>query len=262
MFRNRVRPPSPPLDEVTAERLLCGAPIEELPEAYRPLGLLLADASGPANEDELLGSATAAAEFVAAHEAATTPRRRTRSLASSVLLAFTLAATTGTAVAATQGALPQPIQQVAHEALGAVGITVPGITRSGDQSGGGSGDTTPAVGASNTATTTTAPGATTTTAPTPGVTPAGDQNRSGDVGDNPNAGGNGNANPGEGNQGQGGEGGQGSTGNQGNPGTNQGNPGSNQGNSPGDPGSNLPSQSNGKGNGPPEVPPGQVKSQG
>ncbi len=45
MFRHRVRPPSPPLDEITAERLLRGDPIDDLPDAFRPLGQLLADAN-------------------------------------------------------------------------------------------------------------------------------------------------------------------------------------------------------------------------
>src|SRR4051794_30186603 len=132
MFRHGVRPPSPSLDELTAERLLCGAPIEDLPDAFRPLGQLLADASAPARADELRGSAAAAAAFVAAHHAANAPRRRMRTMTASVLTALTLAATTGTAVAATQGSLPEPVQQVAHEALGAVGISVPGIAHHDD----------------------------------------------------------------------------------------------------------------------------------
>src|SRR4051794_24796880 len=128
MFRNRVRPPSmPPLDDLTAERLLRGAPVEDLPDAYRPLGRLLADATGPANPDELAGSTAAAAAFITAHHRANSPRRRRRSLAASCVSVVILAASTGTAFAATQGALPQPMQQVAHDTLGAVGISVPGI---------------------------------------------------------------------------------------------------------------------------------------
>ena len=132
MFRHRVRPPSPLLDEITAERLLRGDPIEDLPDAFRPLGQLLADANAPARTGELRGSAAAAAAFVAAHHAANAPRRRMRTMTASVLIALTLAATSGTAVAATQGSLPEPVQQVAHEALGAVGISVPGIAHEDD----------------------------------------------------------------------------------------------------------------------------------
>jgi hypothetical protein len=125
MFRHRARPPLPPLDEATVDRLLDGAPIAELPEAYQPLGQLLADARSPALEQELDGSAAAAATFVAVR-AAETPRRRVWSMGALALLALTVAASTGTAVAASRGALPQPVQAVAHDTLGAVGISVPG----------------------------------------------------------------------------------------------------------------------------------------
>jgi hypothetical protein len=265
MFRNRVRPPTPPLDEVTAERLLDGAPIEELPSAYRPLGQLVARATGPATDGELAGSATAAAEFVAAHDAATAPRRRVRSMATSVFVTLTLAASTGTAVAAVQGALPQPIQQVAHEALGVVGIGVPGINRENHDpaSGNRSDDPAPSVGVSATPSSTTTPtgarggvvaattsngadGSTSTNTAT--APPSSDDSGTPPIDHeaNPNAGagnnsGEGNPNPGDGNQGVGG-------GDQGAP-----------GGQPAGPPSNLPSQSNGKGNGPPQVPPGQAK---
>ena len=254
MFRNRVRPPTPPLDEVTAERLLRGAPIEDLPEAYQPLGELLADARRPATDAELAGSAAAAAAFVAAHDAANRPRRRVRSLAGSAFFAVTLAATTGTAVAATQGALPQPIQQVAHEALGAVGISVPGIQSDPagtDGSDGTSHSGTDPAGDAVTPATPTTP--TTPAGGAPAATPdgstgsdtGGGETPEGVAGENPNAGpgnnsGNGNPTPGEGNQGNG-NGGQAGT------------------DTPQTPGSNLPPQSNGKGNGPPQVPPGQAK---
>ena len=73
----------------------------------------------------------------------------------------------------------------------------------------------------------------------------GNETPQGVAGENPNAGpgnnsGNGNPNPGEGNQG---------------------NPGGGQtgAETPEPPANNLPAQSNGKGNGPPQVPPGQAK---
>jgi hypothetical protein len=263
MFRNRVRPPTPPLDEVTAERLLRGAPIDDLPEAYQPLGQLLADARRPGTEGELAGSAAAAASFVAAHHVANGPRRRAWSVGASALLAVTLAASTGTAVAATQGALPRPIQQVAHEALGAVGISVPGTQAQRDHSddrGGDSpagNDADPASGSRVSSTPSTVP---TGDAPagssgseivtgdgatgTDGTIDAGGQTPQGVAGENPNAGpgnnsGNGNPAPGEGNQGNGN--------------------GGNEVVTPETPSDHLPEQSNGKGNGPPVVPPGQTK---
>src|SRR3954452_23503511 len=127
MFRYRACPPSPPLDDATAERLLTGAPLDDLPATYRPLGELLAAASGPPRPHELRGSTAAAAGVVAAHAAANGSRRRHRSMVASVLTAVAVVASTGTAMAATQGALPEPVQAVAHQALGAVGISVPDI---------------------------------------------------------------------------------------------------------------------------------------
>jgi hypothetical protein len=263
MFRNRVRPPTPPLDEVTAERLLRGAPIEDLPEAYQPLGQLLADTRRPATDTELAGSAAAAAMFVTAHSAANGARRRVWSLGASALCALTLAATTGTAVAATQGALPRPIQQVAHEALGAVGISVPGIQPERDQTGNGDAHDNgndPSTGSSSASTPKTSP-ATGGAAGSSGAqvengdgsTGSGDavETPQGVAGENPNAGagnnsGNGNPTPGEGNQG--------------NPNPGDGNQGGGQAEPPTTvPTNNLPDQSNGKGNGPPEAPPGQTK---
>jgi hypothetical protein len=267
MFRNRVRPPTPPLDEVTAERLLDGAPVEELPAAYRQLGALLARAAGPASAEELAGSATAAAEFVAAHHAATTPQHRVRSLVTSVVVTLTLVTSTGTAVAAVQGALPDPIQQVAHDALGVVGIAVPGIARRTEPGPRDGADSTPPVTVSDSDTQSPSTPSTLSTTPSgaggavvPAMTPAapGEQPAVGDPSAppvqheaNPNAGapgndeGEGNPNPGDGNQGVGG-------GDQTPPGGGQ----------PSAPGSDLPPQSNGRGNGPPQVPPGQDKKIG
>jgi hypothetical protein len=258
MFRNRVRPPTPPLDEVTAERLLRGAPIDDLPEAYQPLGKLLADTRRPGTHGELAGSAAAAAMFVAAHSAATSSRRRVWSVGASALFALTLAATTGTAVAATQGALPRPIQQVAHEAFGAVGISVPGIQPEREQTGDGAHDGNGnATGSSNTSTTTTPAAGGAAGTGSHAITGDDSTGNRGDApqgvaGENPNAGagnnsGNGNPIPGEGNQGIG------------NPNPGDGNQGGGQVDTPTPPTNNLPEQSNGNGNGPPIVPPGQVK---
>ena len=78
MFRYRVQPPTPLLDEAMAERLLARAPLDDLPDAHRPLGDLLAAASGPALPHELEGSTAAAAAFVAARAAAHPPPGRAR----------------------------------------------------------------------------------------------------------------------------------------------------------------------------------------
>jgi hypothetical protein len=129
MFRHRLRPELPPLDEATAERLLDRRELPaRTPETYRPVAEVLAAASAPPTEAELQGAAAAAAAFVTAHAAAVRPARRTRSVAALAVTGFLLVASTGTAVAATEGALPQPVQAVAHEALGVVGISVPGVT--------------------------------------------------------------------------------------------------------------------------------------
>jgi hypothetical protein len=165
MSPDRVPHPLPLLDAATAEHLLRGGPIEQLPDEYRQLGQLLMATRAAALPNELEGSAAAAASFIAAHDAirpaplrrprslrapalprrlegsaagadpfvaahdATrpAPRRRPRSLAAMVVVGVLMAASTGSAVAATHGSLPEPVQQVAHEALGVVGISVPGI---------------------------------------------------------------------------------------------------------------------------------------
>ena len=277
MFRYRVRPPTPLLDEAAAERLLSGAPIDDLPDTFQPLGELLAAASGPPTPDELDGSAAAAAAFVAAHHAAnrTLPRTR-RSLPASVLTALVVVSSTGTAVAATQGALPEPVQQVAHEALGVVGIHVPGMAK-GDDAGNGDGrhgDAGNDVSVRTPPSTTSGPKVTTGDAPSDAVVPSaagtgastttetGAESASG-TGNAPttppgqentidrgsSGQDQGNASAGSGSSGQGaGTGNGGSTPS----------PGDGPGNRDGT-GSNLPDQSHGNGNGPPQVPPGQAK---
>jgi hypothetical protein len=259
MFRHRVRPPTPPLDDLTAERLLRGAPIGDIPDVYRPLARLLAQASGPASPSEVEGSAAAAAAFVTAHHVANLPRRRRRrrSLAASALVIVTLAASTGTAIAATQGALPQPMQQVAHEALGTVGISVPGIARSGDDSGtspSGAAVTTPTAGATVGGATPTNSPAGALTSPVPSTVSVGSSDPATDI-EHSDGDGTGPTNPnaGQGNNNAGGVG----NGN----GNGKGNPAGTptEGDGSDTPVNNLPSQSNGKGNGPRQVPPGQAK---
>ena len=127
MFRISGRRPPTTLDGVTIERLLDGGAIDDLPDALRPLGEVLAAASGVPRPGELEGATAAAASFITARAAASNVARRSRSIGASVFSVLVLAASTGTAVAATQGSLPAPMQQVAHETLGVVGISVPSI---------------------------------------------------------------------------------------------------------------------------------------
>jgi hypothetical protein len=136
MFRRPGSCPDPPLDAATLERLLSGGAIDDLPDAYRALGCSLAAAAAPACADELAGEAAAeaAAAFVAAREVdplrARRRRGRTRgnTLVVSTLGVLFVVGASGSVVAATRGNLPEPVQEVAHQTLGAVGITVPGIT--------------------------------------------------------------------------------------------------------------------------------------
>ena len=127
MFRISGRRPPVTLDDVAIERLLDGGAIDHLPDALRPLGEVLAAATGAPSPQELEGSTAVAASFVTARAAAGHTPRRTRSIGVSVFTVLVLAASTGTAVAATRGSLPDPMQQVAHDALGVVGIAVPSI---------------------------------------------------------------------------------------------------------------------------------------
>jgi len=128
MFRHRARSDTPPLDEATAERMLDGAPIDDISDSQRRVLEILGILAQPATPDELEGAAAAAATFVTAHDAANQPAHRTRPVVALAVTTVLLAFSTGTAFAATEGALPEPVQAVAHEALGVVGISVPGIT--------------------------------------------------------------------------------------------------------------------------------------
>ena len=170
MFRISGRRPPITLDDVTIERLLDGGAIDDLPDALRPLGEVLAAATSAPSPQELEGSTAAAASFVTARAAAGHTPRRTRSIGVSVFTVLMLAASTGTAVAATRGSLPDPMQQVAHDALGVVGIGVPSINDGSSTHDHGSpvvatdGSSVPPVSA--VATPTTVPGSTSETGST------------------------------------------------------------------------------------------------
>ncbi len=201
-----------------------------------------------------------------------------RTMTASVLTALTLAATTGTAVAASQGSLPEPMQQVAHDALGVVGVSVPGIERNDDTKH--DDGVEPASVTNDTSGSTTSAGTPTTPSSEPsastsgeGVAPAASDTTSSDAVTGPeNAGGNSTPQGGEGVAGQNPNVGPGNNSGNGNPDPGESNNGNGNGNGErertagGDggttvdtPANNLPSQSNGKGNGPPAVPPGQAK---
>jgi hypothetical protein len=127
MFRHRTRRSVPALDDVTAERLLSGAPVDDLPHEYRALAELLAAARGRATTDELEGAAAATAAFASIHAAANRPVRHARTLVLASVVSVLVALSAGTAVAANEGVLPEPAQAAAHDVLGVVGISVPGI---------------------------------------------------------------------------------------------------------------------------------------
>jgi hypothetical protein len=128
MFRHRARPDLPQLDDAIGERLLDGTAGDDVPPSYRRVAELLVTVCGPATPEELQGAARATAAFAATHHAANRPPvRHVRPLAAAAVTAALLAGSTGTAVAATEGALPQAAQAVAHDALGVVGISVPDV---------------------------------------------------------------------------------------------------------------------------------------
>jgi hypothetical protein len=113
--RSRLSP-----DEAAAELLLARQPLgRETPASQRTLELVLAAAAGPATERELAGEATAVTAFLAAlAEPERAPRRGPRR---APVLAITVAlvaviALCGTAEA---GALPAPLQRLAHQTINA-----------------------------------------------------------------------------------------------------------------------------------------------
>lgn len=106
-------------DEATAELLLAKRPVgRHVPASDRTLELVLAAAAGPATERELAGEAAAVTAFLAALPEPELARRRPRRVpALAVAFAFVaLIALCGTAEA---GALPAPLQRLAHQAINA-----------------------------------------------------------------------------------------------------------------------------------------------
>ena len=127
--------PDSSYDAAALERLLNGGTIADLPDEYLAIGRVLAAAAAPARPDELTDETAAAASFVAARDvmALREPSERgRRSVLTSLMAVLAIAASTGGIVAAARGNLPDPVQEVAHETLGTVGISVPSITTQTD----------------------------------------------------------------------------------------------------------------------------------
>jgi hypothetical protein len=114
------------LDEATASRLLAGAiDPADAPPGYAPVAAVLAAAAAPRRPEELTG---APPTLVAAGPAHPPAPRRTRTLRLTALVGVAVVAVGGVAAAAT-GSLPGGVQSVAHDALGAVGVSVPAPAR-------------------------------------------------------------------------------------------------------------------------------------
>lgn len=113
------------LDEGTATRLLAGRlDPSDAPPGYREVAGVLGAASAPARPHELASEEGALEVFRAAASARPTRRRRRVGPLVAVLTAAVLVLGGGAAATAT-GSLPGPAQGVAHDALGAVGVSVP-----------------------------------------------------------------------------------------------------------------------------------------
>ncbi|MET0422103.1 MAG: hypothetical protein ABW073_10395 [Acidimicrobiia bacterium] len=130
-----------PLDPDVGSEMLDHPDAAIAPPEYEPVRRVLSAAAAPARPAELAGDVIAAAEFVTARSAtlsgvsalhATRPHRHLRLVA---VTTITLVLCTGTAVAATNGALPTPVQSLAHETLGVVGVTIPESDDANDNSG-------------------------------------------------------------------------------------------------------------------------------
>lgn len=126
-------PEDPPaLDGDSAERLASGrtAP-EDAPPGYEGVASLLhsvASAAGPEPKGEAETVAAMAAVLAPATPTSLSSRRRHSMLTSLVpakVAAVALGALLSTGAAAAAGALPDPVQSVVSDALGAVGLQVP-----------------------------------------------------------------------------------------------------------------------------------------
>jgi hypothetical protein len=107
-------------DEATAELLLAKRRVgRHAPASDRTLELVFAAAAGPATERELAGEAAAVTAFLAAlAEPERAPRRGPRRFPV-LAVAFGLVALVALCGTAEAGALPAPLQRLAHQAINA-----------------------------------------------------------------------------------------------------------------------------------------------
>jgi len=113
--RNRLSP-----DEATAELMLARRQLgEQAPASDRTLELVLAAAAGPATERELAGEAAAVTAFLAAVPEPQPARRHGPRRIPVLAVAFMFVALVALCGTAEAGALPAPLQQLAHQAINA-----------------------------------------------------------------------------------------------------------------------------------------------
>ena len=113
--RNRLSP-----DEATAELLLARRHLgHHAPASQRTLELVLAAAAGPATERELAGETAAVTAFLAALPEPERARRRGPRRVPALAVAFVLVALVALCGTAEAGALPAPLQRLAHQAINA-----------------------------------------------------------------------------------------------------------------------------------------------
>jgi len=107
-------------DEATAELMLAGRRLgQQAPASQRTLELVLAAAAGPATERELAGETAAVTAFLAALPEPERARRRGPRRVPALAVAFVLVALVALCGTAEAGALPAPLQQLAHQAINA-----------------------------------------------------------------------------------------------------------------------------------------------
>jgi hypothetical protein len=107
-------------DEATAELMLARRRLgQHAPESQRTLELVLAAAAGPATERELAGEAAAVTAFLAALPEPEPERRRGPRRIPALAVAFMFVALVTLCGTAEAGALPAPLQRLAHQAINA-----------------------------------------------------------------------------------------------------------------------------------------------
>ena len=113
--RSRLSP-----DEATAELMLAGRRLgQHALASQRTLELVLAAAAGPPTERELIGEAAAVTAFLAALPEPEPARRRGPRRIPVLAVAFMFVALVALCGTAEAGALPAPLQRLAHQAINA-----------------------------------------------------------------------------------------------------------------------------------------------